>query len=281
MRRYFPDRSLFSYLTGSVSTTIKIIIVNVLVFILVRITASFYPAILDFLSLKPSLIIHGKALWTLLTSVFMHAGFMHLFFNMLSLWFIGAFVERIIGRKRFFWFYIIAGIIAGLFFALLAGLFGYGIGEKIFGSPDVSGVGASGAIFGLLGLLAVLTPKNKVYLIVGPLIAIILQSLSDFLIQDAALLGVISFILSIYIIISMFSIFSFNPRFIRVSLPLETPFWFLPFIAIIPLVIIGLFVPLPIGNTAHFGGLIAGLIYGVYLRRKYRRKVALLSRHFR
>ena len=58
------------------------------------------------------------------------------------------------------------------------------------------------------------------------------------------------------------------------------PFWLIPFVAIVPLVIIGLFVRLPIGNTAHFGGLMVGIFYGIYLRKKYKRKTKILSRYF-
>ena len=59
------------------------------------------------------------------------------------------------------------------------------------------------------------------------------------------------------------------------------PFWVLPIVAIVPLVVIGLFVPLPIGNTAHFGGLIAGLLYGIYLKKKYKRRAQIISKFFR
>jgi len=66
---------------------------------------------------------------------------------MISLFFIGNFVEKLIGRRRFFWLYIIAGLFAGLFFVFLAYFFGNSvIGAKIFGNPLVSAVGASGAI---------------------------------------------------------------------------------------------------------------------------------------
>ena len=72
--------------------------------------------------------------------------------------------------------------------------------------------------------------------------------------------------------------FSFNPRTRKIAVPVGMPFWLLPIIAIVPLVIIGLFVQLPIGNTAHLGGLLAGLIYGLYLRMKYKKKVEVLNR---
>jgi len=272
-------RSLARSIFTGINITTKIIFINVVIFILAWIFSLYIPNFLDYTALQPSLVLQGKNLWTLITSMFMHAGIAHLFFNMFSLYFIGSFVESIVGRKRFVVFYLISGIIGGIFFVILAGFLGTGAGASIFGSPDIQGVGASGAIFGLLGLLAVLTPKNRVYLIVGPLIAIIIQAILENF--NASLSSVLGFIVNIYFIISIIAIFSFSSRIRRIALPLEMPFWILPVIAIVPLVIIGLFVPLPIGNTAHFGGLVAGLIYGLYLRRKYPKKIAFLNKVFR
>jgi len=218
-------------------------------------------------------------LWTLITSMFMHAGIAHLIFNMISLFFVGSLVERLIGKRRYFWFYMVAGVFAGLVFAALSGFFGYGIGAKIFGDPSVGGVGASGAIFGLVGILSVLIPRKKVSLIAGPLLAIVIDS---FLVSafPSPAVNAISIFFSFYIFLSIFAIFSFNSKLYKISLPVEMPFWLIPFLAIIPLVIIGLFVNLPIGNSAHFGGLVAGLLYGFYLRKKYPNKLNYLSRHF-
>ena len=209
-------RGLFDF-----NITLLLIIANVVVFFLDLITESFYPKINDYLALTPSLIIHGQYLWTLITSIFIHASFSHLFFNMVSLFFLGMLVERIIGKKRFFWFFIIAGIFAGLFFALMSGLFGYGIGEKIFGSPLIPGVGASGAIFGLVGILTVLIPKKKVYLVAGPLIAIIIQAIADSVFSTSPIVGVFDTIVSVYVIISIFSMLSPNPLFQKISIPLH------------------------------------------------------------
>lgn len=261
------------------SMTVTLIFLNVVFFILAYITSFFFP-VMDYLALKPSAIVQGKHFWTLLSSMFMHAGFFHLFFNMLSLFFVGVFIERIIGRKRFLWFYLISGIFAGLFFAVLSGFFGQTyLGEKIFGNPEIMGVGASGALFGLVGLLAVLVPFSKVYLILGPLLAIIISSLSSKLFSGNAL-NIVDFLISMYIVLSIFVIFSFNSKMRKIALPVEMPLWLLPIVAIIPLIIIGLFIPLPIGNIAHLGGLLAGLVYGFYLRNKYKNKVKHLSKYF-
>lgn len=272
---------LSKFLFGNMSVTTKLIIANVAIYILSLALAAFIPNFFDYVALKPSLIIQGKYLWTLITSMFIHGSFYHLIFNMFSLWFVGSFVERLIGRKRFRLFYILSGIFAGIVFALLPGFFGYGFLAKIFGDPDISGVGASGAIFGLLGLLAVIVPKSRVYLILGPLLAIVAQSIIELFVKSSAVLGVLSFVFTIYILISIFSIFSPNPKNRSIALPVEMPLWLLPIVAIVPLVIIGLFVSLPIGNMAHFGGLVAGLAYGFYLRRKYKKRIQLLSRYFR
>jgi len=200
---------------------------------------------------------------------------------MISLFFVGNFIEKIIGKKRFIWFYLTSGLFAGIFLCLLSGFFGFGIGEKIFGSPSLMGVGASGAIFGLLGLLAVLIPNKKIFLIVGPLLAIVVQSVAQTLLAGNPVLSILDFLLNIYILISIFTIFSFNSKIRVISLPIELPFWLLPIVAIVPLVILGIFVELPIGNMAHLGGLIVGLCFGFYLRKKYKNKTKYISRVFK
>jgi membrane associated rhomboid family serine protease len=200
---------------------------------------------------------------------------------MFSLWFIGGFVEKIIGRRRFLIFYLAAGLFAGIIATLGAGYFGYGIGANIFGSPTISMLGASGAIFGLAGLLAVLVPYSRVYLIAGPLIAIIVGSVVGSFVSNETLLTAIGFAINVYILLSILLMFSFNARTRKFILPIEMPFWLLPIVAIVPLMVIGLFVFLPIGNIAHLAGLIAGLAYGFYLKTKYKKKVMMLRRFFR
>jgi rhomboid protease GluP len=80
----------------------------------------------------------GGEVWLLVSSMFLHSGFIHLALNMLSLYFLGSFVEQAFGRNRFLALYLCSG---------LAG----GIAYLYFGAFDGLAVGASGAIFGLLG----------------------------------------------------------------------------------------------------------------------------------
>ena len=87
---------------------------------------------------------------TLLTSMFLHGGWMHLGGNMLYLWIFGDNIERLVGHLRFLTFYLLCGFAAGLahiFFSL---------------NSVVPTVGASGAISGVLGGYLLLFPKNRV-----------------------------------------------------------------------------------------------------------------------
>ncbi|UCG95121.1 MAG: rhomboid family intramembrane serine protease [archaeon] len=91
--------------------------------------------------------------WLLVTSVFLHGGLDHLFFNMFALGLFGFILENIIGSKRFLFIYFVAGIAASL-------------GAAIFYPASL---GASGAIFGILGTLTVLRPRMKVWVLGVPM----------------------------------------------------------------------------------------------------------------
>src|SRR5687768_9378013 len=87
---------------------------------------------------------------TLVTSMFLHGGWMHLGGNMLYLWIFGDNLEKVMGAGRFLLFYFVCGVAASL--AHIA--FG--------GGSSVPAVGASGAISGVLGGYLVLFPRNQV-----------------------------------------------------------------------------------------------------------------------
>lgn len=84
----------------------------------------------------------GGDWWRLITSAFLHASLIHIAFNMLALWWLGAPVELALGRARYLALYLVSGL-AGAAGALLF-------------NPNALTVGASGAIFGLLGAGVVL-----------------------------------------------------------------------------------------------------------------------------
>lgn len=267
------------------SCTGILILINIIIFFLSLILLGIYgEEFFKLFALTPKLFFSGYV-WTAFTSMFLHSpsGILsiHLLANMISLFFIGTFVEHLIGRKRFLGIYLVSGIFAGIFFATLSFFFGNSeIGARLFGSPNIIALGASSAIFGLIGLIAVLTPRNKIYLIAGPLIVIIFQSIIEVTISNSFILSLLNFFVLAYFLFSIYTFFSFNEKLRKFALPLEMPFYLLPIIAIVPLVIIGLFIDLPIGNSAHLGGLLVGLVYGFYLRKKYPRKSKMIRNYF-
>lgn len=87
---------------------------------------------------------------TLLTSMFLHAGWAHLGGNMLYLWIFGDNLEKVLGHARMLAFYLVCGVTAGLTHIAFAS------------NSAVPTVGASGAISGVLGGYLVLFPRNRV-----------------------------------------------------------------------------------------------------------------------
>lgn len=91
------------------------------------------------LSFIPALFGQGKHLYTIVTSMFMHANFAHLWGNMIFLFLVGIFIEKRLGTIKFLIFYLLVGICSTLFYYLFNQ------------TSQVALLGASGAIFGLMG----------------------------------------------------------------------------------------------------------------------------------
>ena len=90
--------------------------------------------------------------WTPISALFMHVDLEHLIFNMIALLIFGSILERRIGNQQFFALYILSGIIGNLGYYFTAI------------NPHIPVVGASGAIYGIVGALAVLEPLRLVYI---------------------------------------------------------------------------------------------------------------------
>jgi membrane associated rhomboid family serine protease len=101
--------------------------------------------------------------WRLITSAFLHGSIIHLGLNMLMLWWIGAPIEAAIGRGRFLMLYLVSG---------LAGA----AGALLLSDPNQITVGASGAIFGLLGA-ALVFERQRNYILGGSALSIIILNL--------------------------------------------------------------------------------------------------------
>jgi membrane associated rhomboid family serine protease len=87
--------------------------------------------------------------WTIITSMFVHANIWHILTNMVTFYFFGSFLNRLIGVKNLLITYFCGGILGGIFYLLMS-------------NPYAVAVGASGAVFALGGALTVLVPKLKV-----------------------------------------------------------------------------------------------------------------------
>jgi len=146
--------------------------------------------------------------WGIFTSLFLHDGFFHLFANMITLFFFGSFLLRLIGDKKLLLIYLGGGIIGNIFFLLL--------GTLIWPDSAALAVGASGAVFALGGTLTVMVPKLKVFVF---------------------------------------------------PIPAPIPLW----IAVIGGFIILSFIPY-VAWEAHLGGLLFGIIAGLFFKRSGRRQ---------
>src|SRR5437660_5953318 len=116
-------------------------------------------AIYGTLSLIPREVVHGH-IWQLVTYSFIHGGFFHIFFNMLTLWMFGSSLEQHWGRRQFteFYFFCVLGA------ALVTVLLSYAGGQVLHLYPTTPTLGASGGIYGLLLAFGWLFGEQEIYM---------------------------------------------------------------------------------------------------------------------
>lgn len=159
--------------------------------------------------------------WTFITSMFMHGGSGHLLGNMIFLFFIGSMLERLIGWWRFLSIYFVSGLIGGLL--------------VLFFIPEfTSVVGASGAIFGVLGALVILRPWESIYIYFMPMPLIIFGGF--------------------YVLINLLAM---------VGYPMAVAY-----------------LGEGVAYSAHFGGAIGGIIFGLYFRLAEKRHLIGRRRYY-
>lgn len=172
---YYAGGGRGGFLSSLPTVTKNLIIINVILFIatlvneelMIKSFALFYPTSPYF------------RWWQVLTHMFMHGGFWHVFFNMYTLLIFGSVVERIIGSRKFLFFYFICGLGAvalhlGVeWLQMQSYMEGAALGnttalQRIAQIKITPTVGASGAIYGVLLGYAMLFPESRMTLLFPP-----------------------------------------------------------------------------------------------------------------
>ena len=133
------------------NATLTLIIINVGLFLI----NILFPRTTAYLALTPYFVVRERAVWQVLTYMFVHGGTWHILFNMLALFIFGTPLERRLGSSEFLLYYFITGVGAGLATLVVNWYTGLAV---------VPVVGASGAIYGLLLAYATLYPDARLFI---------------------------------------------------------------------------------------------------------------------
>jgi membrane associated rhomboid family serine protease len=173
-RDYNRDGGSLSTGMAGKSVVTWLIIINVVIALLDGILtgstrgSAFSPSEWGYYSVEKA-IYHGQV-WRLVTCQFIHAGFFHLFFNMLSLFYFGPIMENWWGSRRFLAFYLLCGVGAALVYTALSFIPGLIHPVEVAPFADRIGlVGASGCIFGVLIGAARVAPTQTIMLLFPPI----------------------------------------------------------------------------------------------------------------
>jgi len=115
--------------------------------LLMLVTTIISPKLISLLGLVPAIFLSRP--WTMVTNLFIHGGLWHLLANMLTLYFFGRYLSRLIGDSKLLIVYFAGGILGNILYILL-------------GEPLSVAIGASGSVFALGGALTMMRPKLSV-----------------------------------------------------------------------------------------------------------------------
>ena len=152
--------------------TIIILIANLFVFLLMSQSSgltsqvlwnAFPEPVLEAYGAKLNVLIQAGQWWRFVTPMFIHVNLPHLLVNMYSLWVVGPYVERLYGSARFVVFWVLTGIagVVASYLTVRPNMPGSFLGRFFFKPLDVPSAGASGALFGLVGVLFVFGIKFR------------------------------------------------------------------------------------------------------------------------
>ncbi|HUJ15428.1 MAG TPA: rhomboid family intramembrane serine protease [Thermoanaerobaculia bacterium] len=136
----------------------SLVLVNVLVFIAMLFAGGRAELVMDRLGFVPARLLNpsaygytpAEAAVTLVTSLFIHGGVVHLCGNMIYLWVFGGLVEEVLGHLRYLLFFVVCGAVGSLAHTC------------VFPQSPIPSIGASGSIAGILGAFLVLRPRARI-----------------------------------------------------------------------------------------------------------------------
>ena len=139
-----------------------LLIVNVAIFLFTWFAgrSAIGDAFLSAFALRPADVVGRLFIWQMGTYLFLHGDAFHILYNMLGLWFFGGELERLWGTDKFMRFYFICGVGAGAVVVLA---------NYLFGNPASQTIGASGAIYGILLVAAILWPDRIIIMMIFPI----------------------------------------------------------------------------------------------------------------
>jgi rhomboid protease GluP len=154
--------------------TVVLLITNLFVFLLMWQSSGMTSEVLWQGFPEPVLVAYGAKLnylinaphhqwWRFITPMFVHINLPHLLVNMYSLWIVGPYVEKLYGSAKFIVFWVVTGVagVVGSYLSVQPRLATGGLGRFLFKNGDVASAGASGALFGLVGVLFVFGIKFR------------------------------------------------------------------------------------------------------------------------
>ncbi len=151
-----PNRTGVVGSTNPTPVVLSIVAVNVVVFLLERFGDN--TSFIDRYAMQPDLVHRQGQYYRAVTAMFLHANFLHILFNMIALLIVGPAVEVLLGKARFLALYLIAGL-------------GGSVASYLLGPHLDYGLGASGAIMGVMGAYVVVGLRR--HLPVAPVVALL------------------------------------------------------------------------------------------------------------
>jgi membrane associated rhomboid family serine protease len=144
-----------SWFSGVAPWCKTLIVINIVVFVLQNALRGDSPLFEDWLEASPEGIFQHGRIWQLWTATFLHSGIFHILGNMWFLWLVGREMESLYGSRDFLAFYLLAGGVSTLGWALIAALSGPGGMERHM-------LGASGAVMAVVTLYTLFYPRREI-----------------------------------------------------------------------------------------------------------------------